>query len=282
MRLNKLSVPLSAAALAVLAGLATPVSSEAGLARGKLYSTAAVNKICGVAQQISAATNLDVNNSIFSEWEGFVQSDAEPYSVTPGFPTPFYAVPELPDAPLTSTQHVIYGYYGTGNRDFPQVVSCKMKSAEYLVKTGLDSGASDQTCSAVNEYYVNEVVASLTNPEQAQVVMEPDENTVVSDETTFSGTDWTAGFPDNPYPVLYRETENGPLHVKSRALFVPTYPTAIFACNGFVPGLPPGVPIPSFCEPRKWGVRYCHLPAPEYIRAALTGEVDVPVIPGGP
>lgn len=281
MKVGKIAGPVLAAGAAALLG-AGAVSADNGLARGHLYSTAAVNQICSTAQQIVTASNVEVSNSIFSDWDAFVQSDAAPWSVVGGFPPLAYAPPEEPDLPLTSTQHVIYGLYGTGNRDYPQVVSCKMKNADYLNATNAGLGAVDQPCEAVHQYYVDAVVASLTNPEDAQYVMEPDE-IIESDDPADNGPLWTAGFPDDPYPVLYRETEGGPIHVKSRRLYVEPHPTgAIFACNSIVPSLPPGVPIPSFCEPRKWGVRYCHLAAPEYIREAFTGGVDVPVIPGGP
>jgi hypothetical protein len=280
----------AAIAAGLLVALSVSTAGADGLARGHLYSTAAVNKICGTAQQMVTSTDLEVNNVIQSEWDAFVQSDAAPYSVVGGFPPLAYTPPEEPDLPLTSQQHVIYGLYGTGNRDFPQVVSCKMKIAAYLNATIPGLGAVDQPCSVVNEYIVNEVVASLTNPEQYQVVMDPDEEVVVDDEftfdpdqTDFTGFSWTLGFPDDPYDVLYREYAGGPIHVKASALVVEPHPAgAIFACNAIAASLPPGVPLPSFCEPRKWGVRYCHVPGPEYVRAALTGEVDVPILPTGP
>lgn len=270
---------IAATALVLAPALLAPqVTHASGLARGHLYSAAAVNKICGTAQQIAATTSLEVNNAIFSEWDGFVQSDSTPYSVVPGFPQPTYNPPQEPDLAFGSTQHVFYGLYGTGGRDYPQVVSCKLKNADYLVKSGLDTGAVDQSCAAINEYYVNEVIASLTNPEQATVVMEEDDVIELDpDALTTTGTAWTAGFPGSPYAVLYRETADGPLHVKSRSLVVPAAPPTILACNAS-----PALQSLSFCEPRKWGVRYCHLPAPEYIRAALTGAVAVPVLPGGP
>ena len=289
---GKTALSAVAALLTLMAGgsaaVLLPNAAEAGNERGHLYSTAAVNRICGVAQQIVASTALEVNNSIFTEWTGFVQSDAAPYSVVaaPG-PLPWNP-PEEPDLPLTSTQHVIYGLYDTGNRDYPQVVSCKMKNAEYLVEAGLDTSAVDQTCQAVHQYYVGEVVASLTNPEQAQYVMEPDAE-FEPDAQNDAGPFWTAGFPDNPYPVLYRESEGGPVHIKASRLLVPAYPG-----NVFIPFPPPGNTLFNLCtftngglpggtcEPRKWGVRYCHLAAPEYIREALTGGVEVPIIPGGP
>ena len=264
--------------------LTESVSARQGLARGQVYSRAAVNAICSMAQQITATTNLEVTNAIYGDWDGFVQGDAAPYSVVPFAPIPDYAPPEEPNFPLTSVQHIFYAEYGTGNRKYPQVVSCKMKNADYLVKAGLDSQAVDQDCRAINEYFVNEVIASLTNPEQASVVFEPDDEIVIgnqlaldADEETFRGSEWTEGFPENPYPVLYREFSGGELHVKSRSLYVAANTETIAACNTM-----PGLQVFSFCTPRKWGVNYCHMPAPEYVRAALTGEVDVPIIPGGP
>ena len=279
--------------LAVSGLLMTLVFTTAGakgLARGHLYSTAAVNKICGEAQQIVTSTDLEVNNVIQADWDAFVQSDAAPYSVVGFFPMLAYTATEAAELPLTSQQHVIYGQYGTGNREFPQVISCKMKIAAYLNATIPGTGAVDQSCGVVNEQIVNDVVASLTNAEEYQVVMEADAEVIVTDEfefdadqTDFTGFGWTAGFPENPYPVLYREYTGGPIHVKASALVVEPHPAgAIFACNGISASLPPGVPVPSFCQPRKWGVRYCHLPSPEYVRAALTNEVEVPVLPTGP
>jgi hypothetical protein len=191
---------------------------------------------------------------------------------------------EEPNTPLTSAQHIFYGEYGTGKRSFPKVVSCKMKNADYLIKAGLDSGAVDQDCRAINEYFVNEVVGSLTNPERAEVIIEPDDQVIIgnelqleADDEKFRGSTWTEGFPDNPYPVLYRESEGGALHVKSRSLYVEANTESIVACNTM-----PELQVFSFCTPRKWGVNYCHMPAPEYIRAALTGEVEVPILPEGP
>ncbi|MCK6370050.1 MAG: hypothetical protein L6Q83_01790 [Gammaproteobacteria bacterium] len=283
--MKKIVVTGLSAALALVSA-----SASAGLARGHLYSTAAVNAICGDAQQIVTSTSLDVNNVIQSEWNAFVQSDAAPYSVVGFFPPLSYTPEQAPNLPLTSQQHVIYGLYGTGNRDYPQVVSCKMKNAAYLNATIPGLGAVDQACSAVTQEIVDNVVASLTNPEVASVVVDGDKEDIIDDAVQFdadqvdtAGFAWTAGFPDHPYPVLYRTEVGGPLHVKASALIVEPHPAgAIFACNGIAGSLPPGVPLPSFCQPRKWGVRYCHLPAPEYVRAALTGEVEVPVLPTGP
>jgi hypothetical protein len=189
--------------LATASMLASSVAGaeDEGLARGQVYSAAAVNKVCADAQQIVTSTNLEVNNVILSEWDAFVQSDAAPYSVVGGFPPLTYSPPEEPDLPLTSTQHVIYGQYGTGFRDFPQVVSCKMKNAAYLNAAPQVpvADAVDQSCEAVNVDLVGRVLASLTNPEQYDVIVESDGEVVIDDDVTYdAGFEWTAGFPDNP------------------------------------------------------------------------------------
>ena len=251
----------AAVAIATAAMLTIP-AANAGLARGHLYSTAAVNDFCRAAATILTSSNVEVKNTIYSDWDDFVQADATPYQVVPGLPEPTYSPPEAPALPLGSAQHVVYGYYGTGNRDFPKVISCKVKNAEFLVQTGIDTGAVDRSCSAVNTFYVNEVVASLANPEVAQIVMEPDTEVAIesefdleADDETGTGTEWTDGFPDDPFPVLYREFEGGPVHVQARTLFVPTNPFVIPFCNAS-----PFLQSLSFCQPRKWAVRYCHVP----------------------
>lgn len=269
----------------MLAGiLSAPAAAGTDGARGTLYSTAAVNRICSDAQQIVATTDLRATNFVISEWDGFARSDATPYSVVPGFPFPDYDPPQEPELPLSSTQHVFYGIYARSRRVYPKIVSCKMKNADYLATVGLDTEAVDQGCSAVNEYLVDRVVAGLSRRERARAAIgwrgrfvADDVIDLVPDDTTSSGEDWTAGFPESPYDALYREYDGGPLQVKSRALLVPASPPTIFACNA-----DPALQSLSFCEPRKWGVRYCHLPAPEYLRAALIGAVSVPVLPNGP
>jgi hypothetical protein len=249
-----------------------------------LYATSSVNQICTLAQQIVATTSLSSQNVVYSVWDGFVSSNARPATVV--------AAPALPwnpseDAgvPLTTAQHILYSRYHAVDGNYPQIVSCKMKSAEYLVASGLDTNAADQPCQAVHEYFVAKVVDSLSPIARRRfehgpgVLFEPDaEND--------AGQLWTAGFPDSPYPVLYRDVGGGPIHIKSSRLLIDAYPG-----EAFIPFPPPGNTLFNLCtatngalpgcEPRKWGVRYCHLAAPQYIREAITGRADVPVISGG-
>ncbi|MDJ0929085.1 MAG: hypothetical protein QNJ73_15720 [Gammaproteobacteria bacterium] len=270
---------IAAVVVAILTGVVAPAAQATGWqGRADIYSTEAVNNICGEAQRIVTSSDLDPSNVVYAKWDGFVQSDAAPYSVIGGNVPLTYSPPEEPDLPLRSTQHLFYDSYRFGPGSYPTVVSCKMKNAEYLNARDPDLAAIDQPCKAVNAQNIAEVMANLPRWQLWFV-----RSVVLDDDVTFDrGSDWTAEFPDNPYPVIYREYPGGPLHIKSSALYVAPHPdnilvgpsqTFIDFCN--FTGGDQGF-LGSACEPRKWGVRYCHLPSPEYIRAALTGRVKVP------
>lgn len=268
--------------IAVLGIAVIVAEAEAvGKGRGKLYSTAAVNGVCTVAQQLTASTDLEAQNSILSVWDDFSSSNASPYAIFNNNLEFTYELSEEPDLPLTTTQHVVHGLYGTGERSYPQVISCKMKSADYLVQSKMDENAVDKGCMVVHEFFVEEVLASLTNKERADVVIEPDEEIQIElDQQNFGGPAWTAGFPDTPYPVIYRESVDGPIHIRASSLLVSPDPAQeiIFGSSLFDFCNTRGGRIPG-CQPAKWGVRYCHFAAPEYIREAITGGVEVPSNP---
>jgi hypothetical protein len=267
-----------ASTLAAVAGMSALLASGPGAADA-LYGTSSLNALCEEAQRIVTSTDLEVNNAVYTQWAGFVQSDAAPYSVIPGSTPLEYSPPEAPDRPLSSTQHMFFNTYPGLGGEYPGVVSCKMKNADYLNARDPQLGAVDQPCQAVNLYYFGKVLATLPRGVRLRTAMQ----VVLDDDVTADrGSEWTFRFPDSPYPVLYREYERGPLHIRGAALYVPPNPESIpfapnlnfiQACNLF--GGPESF-LGSACEPRKWGVRYCHLPSPEYMRAALVGAVDVP------
>ena len=115
MKLGKLSGPILSACsiLVVLAASGAPEPAFAGNARGKLYSTAAVNRFCKEAQLIIANTTLAANNVVWDELgtsvpppaTGFIGSDATPYD-------------GATDLPLSTTQYVGYGTDSSG-KDCP-------------------------------------------------------------------------------------------------------------------------------------------------------------------
>ena len=79
--MRKIILTVLSTALVMVSGTAS-----AGLARGHLYSTAAVNRICKEAQQVIANTTLESTNVVWDEFgvagppsTGFISSDATPY-----------------------------------------------------------------------------------------------------------------------------------------------------------------------------------------------------------
>ena len=62
--------------------LALVVAGTSGVqANEDPYSTSALIGLCGEAQSIVTSSDLNAGNAVYSTWEGFVQSDADPYSV---------------------------------------------------------------------------------------------------------------------------------------------------------------------------------------------------------
>jgi len=234
---------LSAAAVVLVS-----TTASAGLARGHLYSTAAVNRICKEAQQVIANTTLESNNVVWDEFgvagppaTGFISSDATPYAGAESLP-------------LTTQQFVTYASYADGS-EYPKIVSCKMKRYDALQRIyGASTAAPGSTCRTIVEGMATQVVASLTNKETREVVFDPDDEVVDDpDSNAFSGAQWTNLAAYIPANV----DGSGVLHLRGRKLDVP---------ENIVTPFPLG--------PAKKGVTYCHLPAPEYIRALLTGEVQ--------
>ncbi len=245
-----------------------------------LYSISWLNQYCANAQRIVTSSDVGVRNVVHATWDGFVDSDAAPYAIVGGEVALTYSPPEAPKLPLSSTQHIFFRG-GANGREYPSVVSCKMKSAAYLNATESGIAATDQACRVVSEYVVNRVVASLSPRQRRRLRHDP---IFEDDVMTSVGAEWTSSFPEAPFPVLYRARVGGPLRVKASALHVSPHPDDLPApppffnfialCNAT--GGNQGF-LGSACEPRKWGVRYCHLPSPRYIRAALLERAPVPV-----
>lgn len=254
----KATISITRAALAAAATLGvalagtTPVYAGNGLARGHLYSTAAVNRICKEAQRVIANTTLDATNVIWDEFgvagpppTGFISSDALPYA-------------GAEQLPLTTQQYITYGTYADG-KEYPKIASCKMKRYDALERIyGPGVASAGSTCRTIIQGMTTEVIASLTNKETRQVVFDTDDEVVAdADSNAFSGSQWTNLALYTPATV----DGSGVLHLRGRRLDVP---------ENFPSPPPPAPPL----GPAKKGVTYCHIPAPEYIRALLTGEVN--------
>jgi hypothetical protein len=244
---SRMSLAIAALIIAglLLGALATPsiaAEDHPGKARGHLYSTAAVNSYCQEAQKIIAGTSLESINVLNDSFDALVASDAAPYET-----------PEGAVLPLTTQQLVTYGAYPDGQA-FPQVISCKMKSAAALQYFyGPDAAVPGATCKTVVEQTLAAVFNSLTNKELRNLAFTPEQVLVDADLVANSGPNWLTPFPADVASL----GADGLLHLQAKSLPVPRF-------------LPPFLPVP----PEKKGVHYCHLPSAEYLRALVTGEVQ--------
>ena len=246
--MRKIILTVLSTALVMVSGTAS-----AGLARGHLYSTAAVNRICKEAQQVIANTTLASNNVVWDDF-GVAGSPFPPVTPSTGFigsdATPYLGAETLP---LTTQQFVTYATYADGS-EYPKIVSCKMKRYDALNRIyGPGTAVAGSTCKTIVEGTTLLVIASLTNKETRQVVFDTDDEVVNDpDSNAFTGATWT-----NLALYIPANVDGaGVLHLRGRKLDVPE-----------------NFPAP-FLGPAKKGVTYCHLPAPEYIRALVTGEVQ--------
>lgn len=236
---------IKATALLTLVSFAAMSNAAlAGKARGHLYSTAAVNRFCSESQRVIATTDLKATVVLYETVEGFVDSDATPYT-------------GAEDLPLSNPGHIVFGVDNYGN-EYVQGQLCKMKSADGLNAAYPGLGAVKTDCSAVNQSNYAAVVNSLTNPNQ-----EPEVITDVEFDTwiAYTGQQWTN---DAPAPFAYTSTVDGKLHLVGKELYVNV-----------------ANPIP-FIGPEKKGVDYCQVPAPEYIRELITGEIAAPLCDAPP
>lgn len=142
-------------------------------------------------------------------------------------------------------------------------ISCKMRSADHLNAVyGEGTAGADALCQDVNRETFRRVSASLGMV--PEVVFDPNEDVFSDENPQSSGRIWLA-----PFRVSSRDA-SGRLRVRSKGFRVDWQDQRFVAYDG-----------------RVRGVHYCHLIAPSYLRAMLTGDsepgavVGHVVIPGG-
>ncbi len=152
--------------------------------------------------------------------------------------------------PLRNEQFTTFGPDGD-----PRMISCKFKSADHIREVyGEDAAAEEpRSCEAINRENVQAVLASLTPEEQARLAVNNDQIVFEEDETVFMGVKWVA-----PFNYVWTG-EEGALHIKSKRLQV-DWTNLLFRM------------APEAFR----GALYCHLIAPEYVKALVLGEADVP------
>lgn len=138
--------------------------------------------------------------------------------------------------------------------DLPTLVSCKFKSRDHVVAEHGEAAAGPiGSCERANRATAANVLASLGSAERRRVANVSYEPDVLAE----SGPDWL-----KPYGFV-RRTADGSLVVVSKSARVDWLD-----------------PATQQIPPRFRGAHYCHLIAPEYLRALLLGAAVIdPVAP---
>lgn len=144
-------------------------------------------------------------------------------------------------------------YYRKDDRgkNYPQVILCKMKSADALDFYYPGSAALGASCAAINVRTTAQVVARLTKENREPSI---GKDLVYYNWLTYSGQQWT---DSSPTPVAFL-TSDGKLHIVSKELYVErTNPS-------------------SFVGSEKKGINYCQVIAPQYLRKLLLDKIVAP------
>ncbi len=153
--------------------------------------------------------------------------------------------PFVDEEKLITRQYVEYDTLPKSGERYAKLISCKFKSAERLNTFRGDGAAGEElNCKAINQDTFDKVRRRID-------VMDPPEIIFDDDEVTGRGQQWIAGWP---YQAVTKDAD-GAIHVRAKSLPVPY--------NWWLP-------MPA----RFLGVHYCHLVAPDYAEALLTGAID--------
>ena len=190
---------------------------------------------CGEVQRRLVTTRLPLRNVIEPDFESFKLSK-------PGI------------EPLRTHQFVTRSSDG-----MPTAVSCKTKSADHLRSVHGPDAAADprvsanqHSCRDVHREMIRDIVAQLSPTERAALREPPQQVMLDADALRYTGSQWVKSSAE-----AYRG-EDGRLHLRAYALFAEweDWRWKIM--------------------PESWrGNHYCHLVAPEYIRALMRGEARV-------
>ena len=149
--------------------------------------------------------------------------------------------------PLRTEQFVVYE---DAAKQLPKLVSCKLKSADIIIKEYGANAAKDgpAACSDIHRQMV-EAVAT----DKGALKIDPAKIVFDEDERSLTGESWI-----KPFDAAYTDAK-GTLHLKGKMLRV-DWNNKLYAM------------MPD----RIRGTLYCHLVAPEYAKRLITGAVAAP------
>ena len=153
-------------------------------------------------------------------------------------------------APLRNEQ-----FTTTGPDGAPRMISCKMKTPDHIAEVyGEDKvNAEALSCEAINRANVSAVIANLTPEEEKNRSLSDEQIVFDEDISVMSGVSWT-----KPFDFAY-SGDNGALHIQSKRLQI-DWTSLLF----------------KLAPDRFKGALYCHLIAPEYVKALILGTEQIP------
>jgi len=238
----------------VFSGTAASDDSTRKKRSASLFSIETTIGFCKSVQQIIASTTLESRNIVHNSWDSFIESSPAPYA---GENVAAYNGPADSGETLSLTTHefITLAKLPRAHRQFPQVISCKMKSSEAIQRfIGMEASLGKLACEDVNRQTVSDVFASFTKKEKKK--LEFNENQIVfePDVVARSGPEW---LDPSSLDVAF-VGDDGRLHIESTTLLVP---------------VDIDLPPPLALGEDKKGVQYCHLPSPAYIRLIAKGRI---------
>jgi hypothetical protein len=209
----------------------TGLSVFAGPAAADLAKT--TDTFCGELQRSVTGATVPAATVVHPDYESFKASKAEV-------------------RPLRTEQFVVYE---DAAKQHPKLVSCKLKSADIIIKEYGDGAAKDGpvACSDIHREMFGAVTAAMSPAETAALKIDPAKIVFDADETSRTGDGWI-----KPFDAAYTDA-TGALHVKGKQLRV-DWNNKLYAM------------MPD----RIRGTLYCHLIAPEYAKRLMTGAVTAP------
>ncbi len=154
------------------------------------------------------------------------------------------------DKPFTVQQ--LFSNSVESDEGMPRVVSCKMRTAERINEAHAEGAVAvaqgDTSCQEVHRQMLDHAYSGI--PEEKQQLART-QWAVDEEDMTYMGPRWLEPWPFQPLS----RGEDGKLHLQTRALYVP---------------MAWWIPMPEHFL----GNYYCHLIAPNYLRALIRGELQ--------
>lgn len=152
--------------------------------------------------------------------------------------------------PLRNEQFTTLGPDGA-----PHMISCKMKTPDHIQEVyGEDKvNAEARSCEAINRDNVAAVIANLSKDDAKARKLSDDDIVFEEDISVMTGQSWTKPFN------FVRKSDDGKIRIQSKRMQV-DWTNLLF----------------KMAPDRFRGALYCHLIAPEFAKALILGEAEVP------